>query len=353
MIDQAQAIRLGEELPIAALQAYLQSLWGTDFHLHTIRQFPGGFSNLTYLLETNRGDMVLRRPPFGAHIKSGHDMGREFQVLNLLRPVFPKVPNPIHHCEEAEESPLGAPFYLMERVRGLILRSGRPEAEGLSAEQWRSLSRTAVETMVDLHGMDLSGPLGELGKPEGYTRRQVAGWIGRYARAKTGELPAMTEMETWMQAHFPPEQAPAFLHNDYKYDNLVLDPGDPGRILALLDWEMATVGDPLMDLGASLAYWVEAGDPPATRLFNVTHHAGNMTRQEVVGHYAARSGRDVSGMLFYYVFGCYKLAVIVQQIYARYVAGHTRDTRFKHLDKVVEAVAGQGLWALERGRIGA
>ena len=351
MIDHAKAIRPGEELPQPALEAYLQGVLGTGFRLHHIRQFPGGYSNLTYLLETSQGELVLRRPPFGANIKSAHDMGREFRVLNLLQPVYPLIPQPVHHC--AEEQVIGAPFYLMTRVKGLILRPGRPEATSLEPTQWRALSQAAIRNQVLLHQLDLSGDLGQLGNPAGYTERQVTGWIGRYERAKTGEVPAMSALAQWLPAHLPPEGKPALVHNDYKYDNLVLDPADPGRILAVLDWEMATIGDPLMDLGTSLAYWVEPGDSPALRLFNVTHHAGNFTRREVVAHYAEQSGRDLSQVLFYYVFGCYKLAGIIQQIYARYVAGHTRDPRFQGLGMVVEAVAGQALKAVEQDRIGA
>ncbi|MBC7893241.1 MAG: phosphotransferase family protein [Sphingobacteriaceae bacterium] len=329
-LDSAARVRPGEELDLAVLNAYLRPLGVHE--IKGVRQFPGGFSNLTYLLETASGAaFVLRRPPFGAQVKGGHDMGREFRVLTALRGAgYEKVPAPVAFCED--ETVLGAPFYVMERVPGVILRAADARSLNAPPEMMRTLCENLVDTLADLHSLDLTTTdLGTLGKPEGYVPRQVEGWIGRYERSQTDDVPAMSELAAWLRQNLPPEQAPAFLHNDFKFDNVVLDPEISTEIRAVLDWEMATVGDPLMDLGATLAYWCEPGDPDFLKAFNLTHLSGCLTRREVVQRYAARTGRDVSAIGFYYAFGLYKNAVIIQQIYARWKAGLTRDPRFGSL----------------------
>jgi len=329
-LDSAAQVRPGEELDLPVLNAYLRPL-GVD-EITGVRQFPGGFSNLTYLLETASGNaFVLRRPPFGAKIKGGHDMGREFRVLKALREAgYGKVPAPVVFCED--ETVLGAPFYVMERVSGVILRAADTQRLNAPPETMRTLCENLVDTLADLHSLDLQTTgLGALGKPEGYVPRQVEGWIGRYEKSQTDEVPAMNELAAWLRQHLPPEQNPAFLHNDFKFDNVILDPENLTQIRAVLDWEMATVGDPLMDLGATLAYWCEAGDPDFLKAFNLTYLPGCLTRREVIQRYAARTGRDVSTIGFYYAFGLYKNAVIIQQIYARWKAGLTRDPRFGSL----------------------
>jgi len=349
MLDQATTIRLGEELPLHELQNYLrQAITGFDT-ITAIRQFPGGYSNLTYLVQTNLGDYVLRRPPFGANIKSAHDMGREYRVLRLLQPVYEKIPEPIVYCEN--EAVIGAPFYLMERVEGVILRAKPPKGMSLTPELMRGLSKATVDNLVDLHSLDIEATgLAQLGKPEGYIERQIHGWIKRYYKAETDKIESMNEVAEWMQQHLPEPQEPALIHNDYKYDNLVLNPENLTDIRAVLDWEMTTVGDPLMDLGTTLGYWSEPEDVKNVPLAasNLTYLPGNFSRKEVVQYYGEQSGRDVSKVLFYYVYGAFKIAVIVQQIYARYKKGLTQDARFANLIQAVQYFGNTARKAIEQ-----
>ena len=350
MIDQAQKVREGESLDVAKLKSYLEEQTNDFSGEVEIRQFPSGYSNLTYLLKIGEKEYVLRRPPFGANIKSAHDMGREYKVLSALKPIYRQVPQPVLYCED--ESVIGAPFYLMERVEGIILRNKPPQGMELTSGLMRSISEAAVDNLADLHSLDLqSSGLISMGKPEGYVQRQVEGWTKRYYNAETDKIDGMDKTARWMQENQPAESAVAFIHNDYKYDNLVLDPDNLSRIIAVLDWEMATVGDPLMDLGTSLGYWAEANDSPALKPFNLTWTPGNLTRQEVVHRYAQRRGIEVPDMLFYYIFGAFKIGVIVQQIYARYKKGYTQDPRFAGLIHVVQACAANAEKAMQTGKI--
>ncbi len=340
--DDTIPVRPGEELPVAPLANYLRShLPGTSGPL-TVRQFGGGHSNLTYLLGLGDTELVLRRAPFGNAVKSAHDMGREYRVLSKLWPVYPPAPRPLLFCDDP--AIMDAPFYVMERRRGVILRRPIPSDLSIDPATARRLSTALIDALADLHMLDYEGAgLGDLGKPEGYVARQVTGWIERYAKAQTSDLPALERTARSLVDRKPADSSPSLIHNDFKYDNLVLDPDDLTRVVAVLDWEMATVGDPLMDLGTTLGYWVEADDPAPLRLAATgpTDLPGSLTRRELVDHYAERTGRDVAGILFYYVFGLYKIAVIVQQIYARYVRGHTRDPRFARLDGLVAVLADQ------------
>ena len=287
----------------------------------------------------------------GTYAPRAHDMQREYQVLSLLKPVYDQVPTPLHYCED--ESVIGAPFYLMERVPGVILRGLASQDTELTPILMQRLSEKAVDQLADLHALDIEQTgLVQLGKPEGYVQRQVEGWTARYRRAETDEIVGMNEAMDWLASNMPTERgAPAFIHNDYKYDNLVLNPHDFTHITAVLDWEMATVGDPLMDLGTTLGYWAEEQDHPALKPFNLTWLPGNLNREAVAQRYAERSGRDLSGTLFYYVFGCFKIGVIVQQIYARYRQGHTQDPRFAGLIHVVQACADNTQKAIGLNRI--
>ena len=348
-IDQAVNIRNGEELDKQKLTAYLKDkLIEFEGELQ-IKQFPGGFSNLTYLIVVKNQEYVLRKPPLGANIKSAHDMGREFKVLSLLEPVYDKIPKPILFCED--EDIIDSPFYLMERVKGIILRNRIPNGLELTSDHFRKLSVRTIENLVDLHKLELEkSNLISLGKPKGYVKRQVQGWSERYFRAETDDIRAMNFTVEWMENNTPVDFTIAFLHNDYKYDNLVLDV-DSLEIKAVLDWEMATVGDPLMDLGTTLAYWVEKGEHPALQQFNLTWMDGNLTRQEVIEKYAELRGVNLEEVLFYYVFGCFKLAVIGQQIYARYKKGFTKDERFTGLIHVVKACGKNAENAIKFNRI--
>jgi len=352
-LDRAREVRTGEELDREALEAYLaEHLPGFQGPLE-IQQFPSGHSNLTYFLKGGEAEYVLRRPPFGARIKTAHDMGREFRILSGLHPHYPKLPKPLLHCED--ESVLGAPFYVMQRLRGIILRTPQAvEKMGLSEGTVRGISESLVDGLVELHRVDLQATdLAGFGKPEGYVQRQVSGWTKRYLNAKTDEVPEVEQAAAWLAEHQPGEVGAALIHGDFKHDNLVLDPDDPTRIIGILDWEMATVGDPLMDLGTTLGYWVDPSDRPEVQMLPVgpTLAPGTLDRRQVVERYAERSGQDPGNGLFYYVYGLFKVAVIAQQIYKRFVEGHTKDPRFAMMIVGVNLLGQQAAVAIERDRI--
>lgn len=349
-IDKAIPARQGEAPDIDKLKKYLSARLPGLEHDLVIEQFPGGYSNLTFLLKTTGKEYVLRKPPIGANIKSAHDMRREFKVLNSLKPVYKPIPAPILFCDD--ENIIGSPFYIMEKVRGIILRNKVPKGMVLTPDMMKLISGSAVDNLADLHSIDLQTTgLIDLGKPDGYIKRQVEGWIKRYVAAETEVIGDMNKTAAWMKEHMPADGSPAFIHNDYKYDNLVLDPENLNHIIAVLDWEMATVGDPLMDLGTSLGYWGETNDSNVLKPFNLTWLPGNLTREEVVERYALKKGILVPDMLFYYVFGSFKIGVIVQQIYARYKKGFTTDERFAGLIQVVYACAGNAQKAIKFNRI--
>lgn len=352
-IDRSRPVRQGEELATDRLLAYLTAnLPGFEGPL-TIEQFPAGFSNLTYLLRAGDREVVLRRPPIGAKIKTAHDMGREYRILSHLHPVYKKVPQPFLFCEDEEI--LGAPFYVMERVTGIILRAQRPRGIELTPETMKDLSETFIENLAEIHEVDYEAAgLGDLGSPQGYVKRQIEGWTRRYYNARTTDVPAIEQLADWLLQHRPDDsQRAALIHNDYKYDNLVLSPEDPGRVVAVLDWEMATIGDPLMDLGTSLGYWVEKTDSEEWQKygFGLTSLPGSFTRAELVDHYSRRTGRRTDDPVFYFAYGLLKIAVIVQQIYSRYQQGLTRDPRFAQLGEMVKACGGLALRAIEYKRI--
>lgn len=349
-IDKPIKTREGEAPELTDLKKYLSSLL-PDFEGElTIEQFPGGYSNLTFLLKTSGKEYVLRKPPPGVNIKSAHDMEREFTVLKALKPLYKPIPTPILFCDDS--SIIGSPFYLMERVKGIILRNKIPGDMLLTPPVMRSISESAVDNLAALHSIDPETTgLIKLGKPKGYIERQVEGWIKRYFAAQTEIIEAMNKTAEWLQANMPIDDSSSFIHNDYKYDNLVLDPENLNSIIAVLDWEMATVGNPLMDLGTSLAYWAEAGDSAALKPFNLTWLNGNLTREEVVQRYAATQKITLPDMLFYFVFGSFKIGVIVQQIYARYKKGLSKDERFAGLLHVVNACATNAQNAIRYKRI--
>jgi aminoglycoside phosphotransferase (APT) family kinase protein len=355
VIDRSRAVRAGEELPDERLLEYLtKHLPGLDGPL-IVEQFPAGFSNLTYLLRAGDRELVLRRPPVGAKIKTAHDMGREYRILSHLYPVYNKVPRPLLFCHDEEI--LGAPFYVMERVKGIILRAQPPRGIELSAKVMRGLSETFIENLAEIHEVDYEAAgLGDLGSPQGYVSRQVEGWTKRYYNARTDDVPAVEKLFDWLLQHLPAGSSPAALiHNDYKYDNLVLSPGDLQRVVAVLDWEMATIGDPLMDFGTSLGYWVEATDPEEWQRygFGLTSLPGSYTRTELVEHYMRRTGWRLDDPVFYFAYGLLKIAVIVQQIYFRYQKGLTRDPRFGQLGELVKACGALAQRAIELKRIDA
>ena len=347
-LDQPAAIRAGEQLDAARLAAFLREHGvGTGEPL-AVEQFPGGMSNLTYLVRSGTRELVLRRPPFGANIKGGHDMAREYAMLQALVGSYRKAPQPLLFCDDL--AILGAPFYLMERVRGVILR--RPPPVALDATTMQRVAHALIDGLAELHALDVrAAGFAGLGKPEGYTARQVAGWTRRFHNARTDDSPDMASIAVWLAANLPTQTEAALIHNDYKHDNLVLDPNDLTRIVAVLDWEMATIGDPLTDLGTTLAYWIEPEDPVALHAIGLTTLPGNPDRAQVLAWYAAQRGRSIEHVLFYFVYGLFKNATIVQQIYARYRQGHTADLRFAPLIEIVRAYAAVATQAIAQGRI--
>jgi aminoglycoside phosphotransferase (APT) family kinase protein len=348
--DQAVPVRRGEEINLEALNEYLKKERAVTSPIIEILQFPGGYSNLTYLIRTEFDEYILRRPPAGTAIKSAHDMGREFKVLSLLRNYYSKAPRPIVYCESPDI--IGVPFYVMERIRGIILRPANVKDFNLAPEEMRRISEMLVDNLAALHSLDIRKTgLDQLGKPEGYIQRQVEGWTKRYAAAETDKLSDMDAMGAWLMQHQPVEALPTLLHNDYKYDNVVLQKDNLPNIVGVLDWEMTTVGDPWMDLGAALAYWAEPQDDPLARTFNISWLPGNLTRKEVVERYSEKSGRKVISPVFYYVFGLYKNAVIAQQIYARWKQGHSKDPRFGGLIQVIRSLGQRAVKAVERNSI--
>jgi aminoglycoside phosphotransferase (APT) family kinase protein len=280
-------------------------------------------------------------------------MGREYRILSHLHPVYKKVPRPLLFCEDEEI--LGAPFYVMERVTGIILRAQPPRGLELSPELMRGLSEAFIENLAEIHEVDYEAAgLGDLGSPQGYVKRQVEGWTRRYYNARTDDVPSIERLADWLVQNLPPDSTRASLiHNDYKYDNIVLSPADLTHVVAVLDWEMATIGDPLMDFGTSLGYWVEPTDPEEWQRygFGLTSLPGSFTRRELLDRYTQSTGRRIDDPVFYFAYGLLKIAVIVQQIYFRYQKGLTRDPRFAPLGELVKACGSLAQRAIELKRI--
>ena len=352
-------IRAGEELDLAALEKYLRDHLAEllldeplDHATIAVEQFPGGHSNLTYLVKLGGQEFVLRRPPFGPVAPTAHDMPREYRLLGAVFPLFALAPRPYLLCEDP--SVIGVPFYLMERRRGLVIRRDTPKEIGNDLDLRRRVSEAMVDTLAQLHSVDIySSGLISIGKPIGFVTRQVKGWTERWQRSKTSELTEIDQVIQWLLARIPPEPdldagRPATLvHNDFKLDNTMLDPADPAKVVAVLDWEMCTVGDPLIDVGIFLCYWAKKEDPEARResISPVTTEPGWISRKEVIDRYAEKTGRDLSGIAFYEVFALFKVAVVLQQIFFRYFRGQTNDERFKDFDKRVSGLA-RAAWDL-------
>ncbi len=316
----------------AWLQSRLPELAGSP--PPTVTRYAGGASNWTYRLRYAAHDLVLRRPPAGTKAKSAHDMGRESQVLSRLAAHYRFAPEALAYCTDPDV--LGGDFYVMRRIDGLILRRDPPPGFRLSPDAARQLCMNLIDALIALHRVDPGAAgLDDLGRGGGYARRQVAGWTDRYRKARTGNVPRAAELMDWLSVHAPPDVGSSVIHNDFRFDNVVLDPNNPTRIVGVLDWEMATVGDPLMDLAGALAYWVEAGDDPLFRTLRrqPTHLPGMLTRREVVTTYCRKMGLPEvadSEWTFYELFGLFRLATIAQQIYLRYHRRETRNPAFRH-----------------------
>jgi aminoglycoside phosphotransferase (APT) family kinase protein len=360
-LDQPTVVRPESSFDVAALAAWLRARVPNVDGPPELLQFGRGFSNLTYLVRFPGREFVVRRAPPGINIKSAHDMGREFRILSALAPAWSKAPRPIAHCDDA--SVIGTPFYVMERVRGIILRGQEVSAgEGsprlgdlvLDAPTMRRVSESTCDTLAEIHRLDWRAVgLEDLGKPAGYIERQVRGWADRYKKAKTDDVPTVERLGAWLEENRPAESGAALVHNDFKYDNVVLAPNLSG-VIAVLDWEMATIGDPLMDLGTALGYWIDPGDRAMLQgrsVFGPTNLPGNLSRMEFVERWSRATGRDASNIVFYYAFALFKLAVISQQLYKRFVDGLTTEERYGYMLASVRSVTASALVAVEKGRI--
>ena len=351
-IDTPKNIRDGEEFPIENLEIFLKE---NDFEINNLilRQFPSGYSNLTYFLKSSSKEFVLRRPPFDAKsLKGGHDMLREYNVLKNLKSQFNKVPKVHLYCDN--DDIIGAPFYIMDRVEGYIIRPNLQEQDSPGEEVIRNVSDSLVSTLVELHNVDINeANLNNLGKIDGYVKRQVEGWIKRYNHSKTDIIANMDFVAKWLNDNQPLEVEGSIVHNDFKYDNLVLDKNNHSKITAVLDWEMATIGDPFMDLGTTLGYWMDKNDLPELKLFQLsaTTLEGNPTREGILEMYESKSRKTIPNPVFYYVFGLFKIAVIAQQIYFRYKKGFTKDRRFGLLNLAVMSLSIMAKQAIIKNRL--
>lgn len=344
-----QKVRKGEELNEVLLKKYLHEneLIKAEESTLEVHQFTHGFSNLTYQLNIENKEFVLRKPPKGA-IKRGHDMHREFKVQSALKATFYKVPKMFAFSRDA--TILGSDFYVMEKIEGIILNYKEAKTRNISPENYKIIANSWLDTLVELHNVDYKAiGLIDLGKPEGYVERQVANWGKQYVKAKTAEVPEAEIVMNWMKDHQPKKYEHCLIHNDFKYDNVVFKDDSWQEITAVLDWEMATLGDPLMDLGTSLGYWTVATDHDFVKqgIPSPTIFEGNPIRSEIAKMYAEKSGRNIDNLVFYYVFGLFKIAVIAQQIYFRFSKGFTTDPRFANLNKASELCCKLALKAIK------
>jgi aminoglycoside phosphotransferase (APT) family kinase protein len=324
-------IRDDEDFDHEKLADYLRGkLPGAEQPLDVV-QFAGGHANLTYLLRYGGREYVLRRPPLGPVAPTSHDMGREYRVLSVLHHAYPPAPQAYVFCEDPDI--IGAPFFVMERRRGTVVRRTIPPefGGGGDADVNRRISEVLIDTLADLHQVDAQAVgLGSLGKPDGFLQRQIEGWAQRYERAKTDEVPVVDEVVAWLRDNLPASPPPTLLHNDWRLDNMMLDSNDPGKCVAVFDWDMCTRGDPLADVGTLLSAWVEESEGPAGSGPGMPSNTpGFLTRRAAVERYGKRRGVDVSNVPYYYVFGVFKIGVVVQQIYVRYHRGQTKDERFQ------------------------
>jgi aminoglycoside phosphotransferase (APT) family kinase protein len=341
-------VRAGEELGWTRLEAWLReklpasAIAGLDLRNRMeVSQFPGGHSNLTYRVRFGGTELVVRRPPFGPVPPTAHDMAREYRWLSAVHPVFPLAPRVYALCEDP--AVIGSIFYVMERRHGIVARDEEPLPIRNQPNVRRAVSLAVIDALADLHAIDIAAAgLTHLGKPAGFVERQVRGWTDRWNRSKTAEVPDMEALAHWLIESLPPNpEQPAIVHGDFKLDNLMLDPRDPGRLVAVFDWEMAALGDPLVDLGILLAYWSANAASKRDTLATITTLPGWLTPGELVDRYAARSGRDLTTLRFFEVFALFKIAVVIQQIYYRFVKGQTADPRFTNFGDRVTFLAGR------------
>jgi aminoglycoside phosphotransferase (APT) family kinase protein len=356
-VIDTRPVRASEQLDWSILAAYLRAelpkqIDGFDTTAEMeVEQFPGGHSNLTYLLRFGDRELVLRRPPFGPVPPRAHDMARECRVLAAVHPVFPLAPRPYLLCEDPAVA--GSVFYVMERRRGIVIRDSEPPELRDRADRRRGISEAMIDTLADLHAIDVAAHgLDSLGKPAGFVARQVRGWTELWHGARTTDVPEMELLAAWLEKRIPADPPRATLvHGDYKLDNVMLDSGQPERLVAVFDWEMSALGDPLIDVGILLCYWVHvAGESRDETVATVTTRPGWFGRDEILERYAARANRAVDDIAVYEVFAVFKLAVVIQQIYARYVRGQTDDPRFATLGEQVLMLARKAASLAEESR---
>jgi aminoglycoside phosphotransferase (APT) family kinase protein len=342
-------VRPGEALETERLEPYLREhLPGADGPFE-VRQFGGGHANLTYLLRFGEREFVLRRPPYGPLPKGGHDMKREFRVLSKLYATFPLAPRAYVLCTDHEV--IGADFVVMERRNGVVIRRNLPAFFDRNEPGRRALSENFVDTLAALHSVDYEAAgLADLGKPEGYLARQLSGWTDRWHAAATDDRADASDLIARLAADPPVSGAPGLVHNDFKLDNAIVGTDDPTKLVAVLDWDMCTIGDPLTDLGNVLGLWLEPGDPPGFGSSTMpTDVPGFFTRAGVIARYAEKTGRDCSRAAWYHAFSVFRYAVIAQQIYARFVRGQTQDERFRNFAPYVAILVEQGLALADKG----
>lgn len=345
-------VRKGEELNLAALESFIQQeLKDIPDGPLEVEQFGAGHSNLTYLLRIGDWEAVLRRPPLGPVAPKAHDMEREFQILSGLNPLFSPVPGP--YLFSKEESIVGSPFFIMERRKGIVLDTDFPKEIPYTEAIGQKISELMVDTLVNLHHIDYKETsLAKLARPDGFMERQVSGWIGRYERAQTDEVKEVEDLKKWLENHVPKSQEPTIIHYDFKLNNAMFSE-DFSHVTGLFDWEMATVGDPLADVGVAMSYWFQANDPDLLKNAlgkpPVTILNGFYTRDEFIESYAKKSGRNVSNINYYLTFAYFKLAVIGQQIYYRYKKGQTIDPRFAHFNKLANNLIQYALLTATKG----
>jgi len=351
-LDQTREVRSGEELDAEKLAEYLHQQLPEVQGSLSIEQYPAGHSNLTYCIGIGDARFVLRRPPFGSKVKSAHDMGREYRVLSKLHKFYGPAPEPLVYCDDPDV--IGSPFYLMQRIEGIILRKDLPPGMEIAPDLARAMSESFIDNLAALHALDYNEiGLAYLGKPHGYAQRQVAGWIKRYAGSRTDDIAEVGPVGKWLSENIPPEGTASLIHNDYKFDNVVLAGDDLTKIVGVLDWEMSTLGDSLMDLGTAISYWIDPDDPDDLQLirWGPTTQPGCLNRRQLVEHYAQRTGRDTSNMVFYLAFAFFKTAVIAQQIYYRYHQGLTKDERFVFFIEATRILMRAALRTIETGKV--
>ena len=334
-------IRQDEQIDLHKLKNYLNELLKIDIDKINILQFSGGHANLTYLISFNNKEFVLRRPPLGPVAPSSHDMAREHMVQHSLNKLFPLAPKSIHLCED--DKIIGSKFHLIERKKGIVIRKEmRSELDG-SRNKIRLLSFKMIDILAELHKLDPSQVgLGDFGRPDGFVLRQLNGWDDRWKKASEEKIKAnrFNKLVTYLRSNIPKPQGATILHNDFKLDNIMWDVDNPLLPVAVFDWDMCTRGDPLMDIGHLLNYWIDEDDDYEANLItsmpvkNILYPKKN----EIIDHYALKTGFSIKDVDWYYAFGAFKLAVIIQQIYVRFLKGQTQDERFANFGNRIEAL---------------